>query len=306
MLRPLRPAPTAPRTIQQTPQFPTYALRAQQKDGVARDYGRPSPCLSGAPPNREQIFLSHFPAPGERTAKHASLTDQAPAPPEVHQATNNRFSPFPPRISVRSLTGRSAGLRRSISPPCFGLRQSTLQPFSCHERNTLFRNPVQHQDGCRRRLSNRQTRRPKPARSFWCLFLKKARLFVTETLVRAPRAIKQMPRYTLPASHAPRTLRRSLHAPAFPRPALCTIQRSLHAPAPNKRPSKRDLPTAIERPFSKRLSTPAASSVSFLKKYRGFDTMYLTPEWYCRRTAAGARPRRHCPGRGAYEKSRFV
>ena len=141
MLRPLRPAPTAPRTIQQTPQFPTYALRAQQKDGVARDYGRPSPCLSGAPPNREQIFLSHFPAPGERTAKHASLTDQAPAPPAVHQATNNRFSPFPPRISVRSLTGRSAGLRRSISPPCFGLRQSTLQPFSCRKRNDLSRPP---------------------------------------------------------------------------------------------------------------------------------------------------------------------
>ena len=206
MLRPLRPAPTAPRTIQQTPQFPTYALRAQQKDGVARDYGRPSPCLSGAPPNREQIFLSHFPAPGERTAKHASLTDQAPAPPEVHQATNNRFSPFPPRISVRSLTGRPAGLPLSISPPCFGLRQSALQPFSCHEQNDLSRNPVQHQDGCRRRLSIRQTRRPKPARSFWCLFLKKARLFVTETLVPAPR-----------------TLRRARHALAFPCPALRAI-----------------------------------------------------------------------------------
>ena len=49
----------------------------------------------------------------------------------------------------------------------------------------------------------RQTRRPKPARSFWCLFLKKARLFVTETLVRAPRAIQRVPRYTLSASHPP-------------------------------------------------------------------------------------------------------
>ena len=125
-------------------------------------------------------------------------------------------------------------MRRSISPPCFGLCQSTLQPFSCHDQNDLSRNPVQHQDGCRRRLSIRQTRRPKPARSFWCLFLKKARLFVTETLVRATRAIQRPLRISI---SAPRAIRRSLHALAFLRlmqPALYSARHSsrLFCPAP--------------------------------------------------------------------------
>ena len=65
--------------------------------------------------------------------------------------------------------------------------QRIAQPFSCRNQSDLFRSAVQHGDGCRRRLSIRQTRSPKQARSFWCLFLKKARLFESEKLARAPR-----------------------------------------------------------------------------------------------------------------------
>ena len=140
-------------------------------------------------PAAAYTFRAPRPTKGRRSTQ-LWPTEPLP-PPALHQAANKYFSPIPPRISVRSLTGRSAGLRQSISPPRFGYRQSELQPFSCHEQNDLSRNPVQHQDDCRRRFSNRQTRRPKPARSFWCLFLKKARLFVTEPLVHAPRAMQR-------------------------------------------------------------------------------------------------------------------
>ena len=53
--------------------------------------------------------------------------------------------------------------------------QRSAQPSSCRNQSDLFRSAVQHGDGCRRRLSIRQTRSPKQARGFWCLFLKKAR-----------------------------------------------------------------------------------------------------------------------------------
>ena len=53
--------------------------------------------------------------------------------------------------------------------------QRSAQPFSCRNQSDLFRSAVQHGDGCRRRFSIRQTRSPKQARGFWCLFLKKAR-----------------------------------------------------------------------------------------------------------------------------------
>ena len=78
---------------------------------------------------------------------------------------------------------------------------------------------------------------------------------------------------TTPASFIKESPRTTAHA-FRPRPQQTTVEARS--------------PTTIQRPFPKRLSTPAASSVSFLKKYCGFDTMYLTPEWYCRRTAAGA------------------
>ena len=65
--------------------------------------------------------------------------------------------------------------------------QRSAQPSSCRNQSDLFRSAVQHGDGCRRRLSIRQTRSPKQARSFWCLFLKKARLFETAHLVHATR-----------------------------------------------------------------------------------------------------------------------
>ena len=136
--------------------------------------------------------FSHSPAPNRKTPLHAQTPSPiSPAPnwkpPDrarppfskslfptaIHQSANATLPTISSRISVWSLTGRSVGLPLSISPPCFGLRQSTLQPFSCREQNDLSRTPVQHQDGCRRRLSIRQTRRPKPAQSFWCLFLQR-------------------------------------------------------------------------------------------------------------------------------------
>ena len=193
------PLVRAPRAIQQ---MPRYTLSASHAPGAMQRSLRPTPSCTPRYPTPATAHAFPCSTLNKRTAKHATVADQVSAPPALHQTVNECFPPNPPRISVRSLTGRSVGLPQSISPPCFGLRQSTLQPFSCHERNTLFRNPVQHQDGCRRRLSIRQTRRPKPARSFWCLFLKKARLFVTETLV-----------------HTTRAMRRPLHAPTFPRPA---------------------------------------------------------------------------------------
>ena len=48
--------------LRRPPRLPPSAPHAQQKGGEARNPNRPSPCPTGAPPNREQIFLSHFPA----------------------------------------------------------------------------------------------------------------------------------------------------------------------------------------------------------------------------------------------------
>ena len=92
--------------------------------------------------------------------------------------------------------------------------QRSAQPSSCRRRSSLFRSAVQHGDGCRRRLSIRQTRSPKQARGFWCLFLKKARPICDG----APRP--RNPRFYSPSSaprcppDAPRTSP-ALFSPSF-------------------------------------------------------------------------------------------
>ncbi len=86
------------------------------------------------------------------------------------------------------------------------MRQRSAQPSSCRRRSDLFRSAVQHGDGCRRRFSIRQTRSPKQARSFWCLFLKKARPICAAHLARATR--DSFPR---PSPHAARA--------SFPHPS---------------------------------------------------------------------------------------
>ncbi len=87
---------------------------------------------------------------------------------------------------------------------------------------------MQHGDGCRRRLSIRQTRSPKQARGFWCLFLKKARPLCDG----APRT--RNPRFfSRDSPHAARLMRR---APRPPQPAILSPV-ILTPPAPPPLPS---------------------------------------------------------------------
>ena len=118
------------------------------RDGTARPRAPRHAARAAAPALKPTGLSVHAP----RAIQHPPRLPPfyAPRPIEVRQSADACRSPslcphrrftkprtkisFPfPRISVRSKTGRSAGLRRSISPPCFGLRQSTLQPFSCRE-----------------------------------------------------------------------------------------------------------------------------------------------------------------------------
>ena len=116
-----------------------------------------------------------------------------PAPPPLPlrrftKPRTQRFPPFP--AHKRPVLDRAVcGFAAIDIAAVLWLPPKHLATIQLPRTKQSFPKSVQHQDGCRRRLSIRQTRRPKPARSFWCLFLKKARLFVTETLVPASRAI---------------------------------------------------------------------------------------------------------------------
>ena len=101
--------------------------------------------------------------------------------------------------------------------------QRSAQPFSCRNQSDLFRSAVQHGDGCRRRFSIRQTRSPKQARGFWCLFLKKARPICAAHLAHATRD-----HFPHPSPHAARLMRRTPRPHSFPRPS--PPQHIRHAP----------------------------------------------------------------------------
>ena len=152
------------------------------------------------------------------------------------------FPPNRPRINVRSIDRSGLGFAAvDIAAVLWQTCQRSAQPFSCRERSDLFRSAVQHGDGCRRRFSIRQTRSPKQARSFWCLFLKKARPICAAHLAHATRA--SIPH---PPPHAARPMRRAPHSqPEIPFPRHSGFTSS-PTPAASTAP-KTDPPSCVSR-----------------------------------------------------------
>ena len=136
------------------------ASRAQQPPARKRGF-------HAAPPASHQIIrtiavqVSEPAIPSQRRA----AIPRTPRPPPNH-----------PRINVRSIDRSGGGFAAvDIAAVRWQMCQRSAQPSSCRNQSDLFQSAVQHGDGWRRRLSIRQTRSPKQARGFWCLFLKKAR-----------------------------------------------------------------------------------------------------------------------------------